>query len=337
MSPPFHPRCAAPDDLVEPVAVDAVGVAGPTPGQSRGPGWRRTSPGLYVPASTTTSPEQRVLEQSRRLPPGGAVGGWAALRLHGAAYFDGVDRLDRAGSCHTPSGPGRPRGLVPVPLAVPRGLSLRPTADSVVSRCAVPEGDVVLRHGIPCLVAERALVEVAGGAADLRAAVTALDMGLSALVTTADQVHDYLDRRPGLRGAALVRRALDLAEDRVLSPKETWLRLVWVLDAGLPRPRCNWPVADLVGRRLGRPDLLCEEWGLAGEYDGAEHRTRARHGQDVRREADFRAAGLEVVTVVAADLAHPARVVARLLAAADRARAAGRSRGWLLANRPGHL
>ncbi len=134
---------------------------------------------------------------------------------------------------------------------------------------------------------------------------------------------------PRARGGERVLQALALAEDRVLSPMETWLRLVWVLDAGLPRPRCNWPVADLTGRRLGRPDLLCEELGVVVEYDGAEHRSRARHGLDVRREADFRDAGLEVVTVVATDVPHPDRVVARMQAAVDRSRAADRpGGGW---------
>ena len=220
---------------------------------------------------------------------------------------------------------------------VPRGLNLRPGSDSVVSRCTLPAGDVVVRHGVRCLVAERALADVVLAAADLRGAVTALDMALSAGVTDVERVRERVSGPPRGRGAGRVLRALDLADDRSLSPRESWLRLVWVLDAGLPRPRCNWPVGDLTGRRLGRPDLLCDELGVAVEYDGAEHRTRSRHGQDVRRESDFRDAGLEVVTVVATDVPHRDRVVARLLAAVERARAADRPRGWMLAARPGRL
>ncbi|GAB3652134.1 hypothetical protein GCM10027596_00940 [Nocardioides korecus] len=315
---PFHPRCPAPRGLVEPRAVDPLGLAGPTPGQARGPAWRRTSPRLYVPSDVVRTPEQRILEQAARLPPGGAVGGWSALRLHGAAYFDGVDEGG---------------GARPVVLVVPPHLGLRGTADSVTVRCEVGGSEIVRRHGIRCVGPERALTDEAAAARDLRAAVTVLDMGLSAGATTAQQVRVHLSTRPRMRGATQVRRALALCEDRVLSPRETWMRLLWVLDAGLPSPRCNWPVADLEGRRLGRPDLLSEELGLAGEYDGAEHRSRARHGQDVRREADFRAAGLEVVTVVATDVAHPDRVVARLRAAAERATASRGPRGWMLATR----
>ncbi|MCW2819962.1 MAG: hypothetical protein JWR42_2749 [Marmoricola sp.] len=319
VSTPFHPRCGAPADLVTPVPLDPAGVVGPTPGQARGPAWRRSSRGLYVLAGVEQTPEQRVLEQAQRLPEGGAVGGWAALRLHGARYFDGTDV---AGSQR------------PVPLVVPGQRGLRGGREAVRVRTGATPVVVVERHGVPCLTAAHALVDEAAGAIDLRAAVTVLDMGLSAGVTTLPEVHARLETRSGARGVAQVRRALALADDRVLSPKETWLRLLWVLDAGLPRPRCNWPVADLTGRRLGRPDILCQELAVLGEYDGSEHRTRARHGEDVERDERYREVGLEVFTVVAADLTRPRRVVERMHAAVARARSAARPCGWMLASRP---
>ena len=263
--------------------------------------------------------------------------------MHGAAWFDGCPdvgapaRPRSAGGLAVAAATGSPTRGAPVPLLVPRGLNLRADRQCVVSRCSLPAEDVLVRHRVRCLVPERAVVDVVLGSADLRAAVTALDMALSAGVTTALRVRARVAGPPRARGGERVLQALALAEDRVLSPMETWLRLVWVLDAGLPRPRCNWPVADLTGRRLGRPDLLCEELGVVVEYDGAEHRSRARHGLDVRREADFRDAGLEVVTVVATDVPHPDRVVARMQAAVDRSRAADRPRGWMMAARPGRI
>jgi hypothetical protein len=51
------------------------------------------------------------------------------------------------------------------------------------------------------------------------------------------------------------------------------MRLIWTLDAQLPPPLCNWPLADLARNYLGRPDLLCPELGIYGEFDGADHRT----------------------------------------------------------------
>lgn len=93
----WDPVVGAVPPLVRPVRVDPAGRTGPTRGQAVGPRWRRTSRGLYVPA--TVAPDvlkQRVLEQSVRVPTGGAVTGWAALRLHGAAFFDGLARDGRS-------------------------------------------------------------------------------------------------------------------------------------------------------------------------------------------------------------------------------------------------
>lgn len=109
----------------------------------------------------------------------------------------------------------------------------------------------------------------------------------------------------------MVRAALELAEDRVLSPQETVPRLIWMLDAGLPRPRCNWPVGDGRGRRIGKPDLLCEEVDVAGEYDGADHRAAERQADDVSKEDRYRNAGLEAFRLVGRDLASVDRVVSR--------------------------
>ncbi|MBV9831068.1 MAG: hypothetical protein JOZ82_05685, partial [Marmoricola sp.] len=87
--PPFHP---ARPHLVRPVRVDPSGRDGPTPKQARGPHWRRTSRGLYVPATVQRSLEQRIVEAAAVLPDGGAVTGWAALRWQGGHWFDGLDR-----------------------------------------------------------------------------------------------------------------------------------------------------------------------------------------------------------------------------------------------------
>jgi hypothetical protein len=110
------------------------------------------------------------------------------------------------------------------------------------------------------------------------------------------------------------------------------MRLVWVLDAGLPAPLVNQPVWDLHGRLLGVADLLDPGAGLVGEYDGATHRHASRHAGDLRREDHFRRAGMEYVAVTGPDLRDRAMVADRILHARDRALAAtGRARGWTLA------
>ncbi len=103
----WQPTCRRPEGLVRPVRVDPAGIAGPTRGQATGSRWRQTSIGLYVPSNVDESVvEQRILEQASRIRQYGAVTAWAALRWHGAAFFDG-----------TTDG-GRTR--LPVPLVVGR-------------------------------------------------------------------------------------------------------------------------------------------------------------------------------------------------------------------------
>lgn len=98
------------------------------------------------------------------------------------------------------------------------------------------------------------------------------------------------------------------------------MRLVWVLDAGLPTPLCNVPVYDRGGRLLGVPDILDPAAGVIGEYDGADHLTRDRRQRDIVREQRFRDHGLEYFTVVRGDLRNRDAVARRMRAARARAR-----------------
>lgn len=265
----WDPICQPPKRLVRPVRTDRLGVTGPTPEQARGRRWRRTSHGHYVPSWVEPDvPEQRVLEQSVRLPAGGAVTGWAALRLHRAGFFDGL-AVD--GSTQ-----------LPVPLAVgPRG-KLRGDHKVALSREPLGADEIVVLHGIPCTRVRRAVFDEMRRPRDLRSAVVAMDMAAAALLTSIRRMRDYwLDHR-SWRRASLVGEALGLASEDSKSPQETRYRLVWVLDAGLPPPLVNQPVWDRDGNLLGIADLLDEEAGLVGEFDGADHRTATGHTRDLR-------------------------------------------------------
>ncbi len=306
-------RCPPPRGLVRPVPVDPSGMSGPTVGQAKGPRWRRSSPRLYVPAAVDrTIVEQRILEAAELLPPGGVVTGWAALRPAGGGYFDGRDPADLR--------------ELPVPLLVPADRKLRARAGILVIRRPVDPGDTTLLHGIPCARPERAICDEVRRLRELRGAVRVLDMAYAARVTTPARLGGHLRRNPGTHGIRLVRRAFDLADPRSRSPQEVDLRLIWQLDAGLPRPRMNWPVADDGGRYLGKPDLLCPELGVYGEFDGADHRSKRRHRIDVRRHEDFRRVGLEGFVLAGEDLRDTGLVVDRMLPPYD-APGSPRSRG----------
>jgi hypothetical protein len=134
------------------------------------------------------------------------------------------------------------------------------------------------------------------------------------------QLREYVEGCGGVRGVPQVRAALDLASEDSRSPNETRLRLIWELDAGLPRPLVNQEVFDHRGRLLGIPDLLDPVAGVVGEYDGADHRSALRHSADVDRESRFRAVGLEVFRVTGPDIPRRDLVVDRIRASRARAR-----------------
>jgi hypothetical protein len=156
---------------------------------------------------------------------------------------------------------------------------------------------------------------------DDREAVVVVDMMAAAELVSLVRMGRYADAHPGWQDIGRVRRALVLASEHSRSPNETRLRLIWILDAGLPpEVLVNCPVFDRAGRLLGIADLLDEEAGLAVEFDGAEHRRAGRQTKDAGKDEAFRSRRLEVTRVTGQDLLHVPRVVARLHAARSRAR-----------------
>lgn len=301
----WEPVAPWPSDLVRPVPVDPLGAAGPTRREAAGPYWVRTSPGRYVPADTDrTRGEQRVLEQAVRLPAAGAVTGWAACRIHGAAFFDGL------------ADDGRTR--LPVPLAVGPSGRLRGGGEATGVHHVLLPPDRACLHGIATVVPVRAAYDAVRLAAGPRDAVVELDMALAARLTTLDQLAAYADQQP--RDRRTVLRAARLATPHSRSPRESRLRLAWLLDARLPPPLVNATVRDRAGRFVAIADLLDVEAGLAVEYDGADHRTSRRQAADLGREDRLRRVGLEVVRFSGPDLADRALVVRRLLEARARCR-----------------
>jgi hypothetical protein len=311
----WDPRCEPPDGLVTPVGVGHPG--GPTKGSAPRGRWRRTSLGLYVPSSVSDDVvEQRIVEQAARLPDRGAVTGWAALRLMGGAYFDGS------------AGGGRTR--LPVPLAVGRAGTLKSGRGALVSREPLEESETHLVQRVRCTRPTRALFDEMRRTGDPRAATVDLDMAAAARLVAIWEMADYAAARTTWRRASVVAAALPWADERSRSPAESRMRLVWVLDAGLPPPLCNRPVFDLRGRHLGTPDLLDVETGVVGEYDGAVHLRTVRRARDIARECRFRGTGLEYFTIVGTDLHDGDLVVERMLTTRNRALSLDRPRGWTI-------
>lgn len=289
-----------------------------TPGLARGPGWVRTSSGCYVPASTDRAlPQQRVVEAAARVPSYGAVTGWAACLLAGAAWFDGVARHGR-----TP---------LPVPVVVgPRG-SIRPGPGIAVSYERIREWEVWERYGVRSARPERAVFDEMRRWPE-REALVVLESAVAAAITSPQRMAAYVATHPSARRCQRVLRALDRVRGRARSPLEVWVRTVAEEDAGYSRLLVNRVVLGPDGRRIGEVDQLDEESCTVIEVDGAGHREAEQQSWDISKEELLRQVGLEVARVTGRQARDPVSLARRLRAVRRRSRFEPREqRRWRLA------
>jgi hypothetical protein len=232
---------------------------GLTDGRLRSKAFRSPFHGVHADASVPESVERRIGDAVAILPSDGVIGGWAAAWLHGAKDFDGR----------------RGNEQVPVLICVPRNRTVRARPGVAVLRSELSAEDVTTIRGIPVTSAARTAVDLARVESEAREGVVGIDALWAVRATTGPAVLACLEGRPRLRGAPVAREAAGLAAPGVRSPQETRLRMIWVLDAGLPSPLVNERVTDLEGHHLGRLDLLDEQAGVGAEYDGRGHRSLA--------------------------------------------------------------
>jgi hypothetical protein len=301
----WQPRCELPEDLVRPVRLDPTGITGPTRGQARGPHFRQTSHGWYVPSEVdSTRVEQRILEQSMRIIRRGGVGGWASLRWRGANYFDGLADGGRTAR--------------EVPILIMHGGRRGSAALLGANRFQLAATEREFVHGIWASTIQRSLFDEMRFQTPRRAAC-ALEMTAAAGLISVALFAEYVAHRRGWTGVPMVRKVISWCGDCSRSGPETLMKLVWLLDAGLPMPLINVPVFSLGGRLLGYPDLFDPLAGMVGEYNGVDHKSIERHRSDVAREERYRDHGLEYFTVVGGDLRDRDLVVKRMLATRQRA------------------
>lgn len=116
-------------------------------------------------------------------------------------------------------------------------------------------------------------------------------------------------------GSARARSVAGLADGLAESPQETRLRLVG--RSSLPPPVAQF-VVRVDGRSVARVDFAWPDHKLALEYDGLWHAEPGQFARDRQRLNRLQAAGWRVVFVTAADLHHPERLIARIVAALAR-------------------
>lgn len=293
--------------LVHPVPAGRSG-RHPTRNEARGPHWRRSSHGLYVPSHVDGSRvEQRIVEAGAVVPPGCAITGWAALRWLGGRWFGGS------------TASGEPR-----PVTIVTGThDIRAQRGIAVSAEGLNPKVVITIDGVPVTLPAYAVSFEMRYASTDREATTVLDLAAYSDLVSIDEQWNFLATQNGWTGVPRARRASLFASENCWSPQEGWMRSLWE-ECGFPRPLCNVPVFDFNGRHLGTPDLIDPRTGVLGEYDGRHHLEGHQRASDLGRESLFIDHGLEVVTMLAGSHEHHNRFLERL----GRAYARAESRSW---------
>lgn len=215
------------------------------------------------------------------------VAGLAASALHGARWVD-------------PD--------IAIELIAPNA---RPHSGLVVRNETLADDEVTHVARLPVTVPARTAYDL-GRHLPRRQAVARLDALMHATPFSVEDVLLLAKRYPGARGLRRLRSALPYVDGGAASPKETWLRLL-LIDAGLPAPTTQIPVLDGY-RPIALLDMGWEEFKVAAEYDGDQHRSdRRQYVKDIRRHELVDELGWHVVRVVAED--RPRDVIDRVYSA----------------------
>ncbi|BBY35128.1 hypothetical protein BST33_01150 [Mycolicibacter minnesotensis] len=255
----------------------------------------RIFPGVYLPADqTVASLRDRIggawLWSGRR----GIIAGVAASALHGARWVDDgvmVEMLLRN---------GRP----------PNGVVAR-------NEVVASDDELTFVGRLPVTTPARTAFDL-GRHLPRGQALARLDALMRATPFDVERVAMLADRYPGARGLRQLRELLPLVDGGAASPKETWLRLL-LLDAGFPTPTTQIPL-HINLHLFAVLDMGWEDYRVAAEYDGDQHRTdRREYVRGERRQRKLPQLGWINIKVIAED--RPDEVI-------DRVYRALQSRGW---------
>jgi hypothetical protein len=300
--PPSRPELSA-ELLSRPRSTAAWREAGVGGHELRDGLWTPTFRGVHRwfgtdPADAMT----RIGAVAELMPRDAFVGGWAALYLQGVTDLDG--RTGAGG-----------RTLLPVRVCIGPVGRMRRRPGIEIDRSTLLAEDVTEVDGIGVTTVLRSAVDIMRFDG-VEEGVVAGDATCRLGVACPREIRAYVASHPGMKGIPAARTASALVSSRAASCPESRLRVVWVLEAGLPVPLVNVEVVDEEGFLLGVADLFDPEAAMVGEYDGSYHRDLAQHTADNSREEGFERHNAVVVRATSIDL-WPQRpqLVRRLLAA----------------------
>lgn len=236
-----------------------------------------------------------------------AVVGEQVVASHGdAAIVHGLDLLDRP-----------PAGEVTVsrPRHAPGSRTFRPGIS--MHKVSLPTEHVRVRDGIPVTSVARTVVDLAR-TLPFRAGVVVADSALHGYQVGKGELEAVLRQCTRWPGVAKARRVVAFADALAESPFESIARVAF-RDGGLPPPMLQvWIMGP--GHPIGRVDFLWDQHATIAEADGAvKYADPDRARQQLKRDAELRRAGYEVVHFTWRDLAaDPDQVIGWIKAAFSR-------------------
>ncbi|SEH72940.1 hypothetical protein SAMN04489835_3379 [Mycolicibacterium rutilum] len=248
--------------------------------------------GIYVPRHHRASLRERITGVALA-SPSAVIAGVAASAMHGAKWVDDD---------------------VPVELVA----AVRRQRGLIVRDETLADDEVTTVAGIRVTTPARTAFDL-GRHQSRGRAVARMDALMNARPFAPEDVALLAKRHRGVRGLRRLRVALPLVDGGAESPRETWLRLLFI-DAGLPCPTTQYVVRDEFGRYVRRIDMVWEDFKVGAEYDGGQHLTsRRQYVLDVQVRRTLQRLRWHVVHVIKEDA--KADVIAQV-------RNALLSRGW---------
>jgi hypothetical protein len=232
---------------------------------------------------------------------------WVASH-HSAAILHGLDLLGR-----------QPESRVTVTTAKRGGGNQSTYANVRVHLAKLPHAHLSTRFGVPCTSVARTVADLARCSTFIQGVVVA-DSALHARKTTRrelDEVLTQCSRWPGIQNAKTVVEFSDWRSESVL---ESAARVIFH-EHGLAPPDLQVWVGSELDPNIGRVDFFWAGHRTIAEADGkAKYKEQGQAVRQLGRDTRLRDAGFEVVHFTWAEIFYePERVIARILAAFDRA------------------
>ena len=275
----------------------------------------RLNRGVYAPAGLArsvakTDSGELALRAAATLA---SLGQGSAASHHTAARLLGLDLL------------GKPAHELAI-TRNPESGSRKSWPGVRVHTAALPAEHLGQRGGVPVTTAARTVIDLARVSA-FRAGVVTADSAPRRKLTTKAELHAVVAdcrRWPGVQRAAEVVAFADALSE---SPLESIARVAF-RDCGLPPPELQALLAA-DGRIIARVDFYWKRFRTVAEADGElKYDNRFEATYQLRRDADLREAGYEVVHFGWSDVFFtPTQVAASIRAAFRRGSRLGPARG----------